>query len=172
MLYCILTTKQKDYILVLPLLPIAFKLVAAAIINDTGYEALVNTLKKIEGKDPTNISSKLLKFLSSDQDMPEGIIFKNKSDKENAIKFIAESNIDVKILDIEQIQKQFPDIETDKYDLVLLGKPRNIIEANNVIISMVENITALGNDQPMNTVFGRLYEVIRKKLSQPSSPKL
>jgi hypothetical protein len=148
-------------------LPIIFKLVAAAVINDAGYETTVKVLKKIEPKDFTGVSSKFLQFLASDQDIPQGITLKDSTQRNEIVETITQSDFNVKILDAAQVKSQLPEVDPTQYDLVVSGKPRDIIEVNNLIINDIESIAPLSKDEPMNTVFGRLYDLIRKKLPTP-----
>lgn len=143
---------------------ILFKLVGAAAINDAGYEATVATLKKIEEKDPTGLSSKLLRFLASDQNLPQGITLKDSVQADDVKQKLQRSDINITILTADEIVNKLPDIDAEKYDLIISGKPRDVIKANNLIMADIQTIEALSKDEPMNTVFGRLYEVARNKL--------
>jgi hypothetical protein len=149
-----------------------FGLVAA--INDAGYEATISILKKIQKIDRTGLSDKLLEFLSSDHDIVQGVQLKNKSDKDAVITILTANPLAVNILTSEEASKKLhsKDGELSAYDILMHGKPRDLLSSTNDILAYTKSIEPLSKDAPMNTVFGRLYEMMRKKITTSKTPKI
>jgi hypothetical protein len=120
-------------------------LLATTALNDIAQESLIRVLRKFEGSDPTRISTTILDYISSNQDIEVGIKLKDKNDYKTIYHMVSNSGNKVSIT-----------TKNKDFDLVMAGKPKAVIESLNIFNDNIQSQSMLSPEDQGNTLFGRI----------------